>query len=64
MNDAILSALRHLKLSGMPVELLNIYQGVPVVYPARVEAVSAHEARLHIARHEIICLTLEKTVRS
>lgn len=61
MSKDILGALRQIQQTGALLELLNTFQGVPVVYAVALRHVGEQEAQVHINRHEVICLTLEAT---
>lgn len=61
MNTNLAFALKQVMLRPAKLELLNTYQGVPIVYAARPEAVDEATLTVRIAGYEIICLRLEPT---
>ncbi len=58
-DESIIADLRHLARTGQPVELLNVYQGIPVLYRAAVDKVGADRAVVRFEQPEAVCLTLE-----
>jgi hypothetical protein len=61
MSRDIFAALRQIRQAGSLLELLNTFQGVPVVYAVTLQQVGEQEVHVHINGHEVICLTLEAT---
>jgi hypothetical protein len=60
-HGSITAALRAVQQAGEKLDLLNLYKGVPIVYPATLRHVDVERVTLHIPSHEIVCLTLERT---
>ncbi|MGQ0604175.1 MAG: PilZ domain-containing protein [Anaerolineales bacterium] len=60
-HGSITAALRTVQQAGEKIDLLNLYKGVPIVYPAAIHKLNVERVVLHIASHEIVCLTLERT---
>ena len=58
-DESIIADLRRLARTGQPVELLNVYQGIPVLYRAVVEKAGADRVVVQFEQPEAICLTLE-----
>lgn len=57
--DPILAGLSRLQRTNRSLDLLNLHKGVPVVYPAQVQAVHDSTATFRITTFQIVCLTLE-----
>jgi len=57
----ILAGLRQIMLGQEALDLLNVYKGVPVVYPATVQSIADEQVVVHVPAPEAICLTMEKT---
>jgi len=60
-TNPILAGLRQIMLGQGALDLLNVYKGVPVVYPAAVQRIADEQVVVHVSAPEAICLTLEKT---
>ncbi len=60
-TNPILAGLRQIMLGQEALDLLNVYKGVPVVYPAAVQSIADEQVVVHVSAPEAICLTLEKT---
>jgi hypothetical protein len=55
----IYAGLQRLMTVGRTVDLLNLYQGAPIVYPATVRVLESDHAVLRVPGYEVVCLTLE-----
>jgi hypothetical protein len=60
-THSIIAGLQHLMHAREALDLLNVYKGVPVVYPATIQHVADEQVSLRVSTPEAICLTLEKT---
>ena len=62
-TDATIAAdLRHIAHTHQPVELLNVYEGLPVLYKAEVLKVGTEpdHALIRFSSYEAVCLTLNR----
>jgi hypothetical protein len=59
--ESILAGLQRLQRANRPLDLLNLFKGAPIVYPAFVVSVEADEAVVRVPSFEIVCLMLEPT---
>lgn len=59
MSQNLAFALRQVMLRSAKLELLNTYQGVPVVYPATLQSVAEDTLTVKVTGYEIVCLALE-----
>lgn len=60
-SNPILAGLQRLMRAGRPLDLLNLYKGVPIVYPAVVRELDETQAVVRVTGFELVCLTLEPT---
>lgn len=60
-SNPITAGLRRVQRAHKEVDLLNIYKGVPAVFPATLEAISDEGVVISVPTYEAVCLTLEKT---
>lgn len=59
--ESILAGLQRLQRANRPLDMLNLFKGAPIVYPAFVVSVEAAEALVRVPSFEIVCLMLEPT---
>jgi len=58
-DENIITQLRHLAHVGEPMDLLNVYQGLPVLYRAQALLVGDDRAVISFQQPEAVCLQLE-----
>jgi hypothetical protein len=59
--EPILAGLQRLQRANRPLDLLNLYMGAPIVYPAFVQSAEAAGVVLRVPSFEVVCLTLERS---
>jgi hypothetical protein len=59
-DETIIADLKHIARTSQPVDLLNVYRGVPVMYKAELVKVGNDRATVRFEpQFESVCLTLE-----
>ena len=56
----IIEQLREIAARSNQIRLLNVYQGVPISYPAAITAVTENTLRVQTGRYQLACLYLER----
>ncbi|MBL8055439.1 MAG: PilZ domain-containing protein [Anaerolineales bacterium] len=59
--ETIFTGLQRLQRANRPLDLLNLFKGVPIVYPAFVAGLDLETVTVRVPSFEVICLTLETT---
>ena len=59
-NSEIILGLQKALLTNAKIELMNVYRGVPVLYPATLQAVTDDSAILRASTYASACLELER----
>lgn len=62
-NPQILSDLRLMRENNQPVELMNIYKGVPFVCKGRILEIDGDRVQLQVDTAELVCLQNDGTTR-
>ncbi len=53
-HDDIFSTFRSLQRQNKEIQLLNVYKGVPISYPATIQEVSEVSIRIHTDKYQIV----------
>jgi len=60
VNESILKIFQRLHLGEGNLRLLNIYQGVPIAYPATIRSISSSSIMVQTEKYQVVCLYRER----
>jgi hypothetical protein len=60
MNEAILNVFHRLYMGEGNIRLLNIFQGVPIAYPATITSIGSDSISVITEKYQMVCLYRDK----
>lgn len=60
MDDGILELLKRVAIAESEIRLLNVYQGVPIAFPAAIVFVGQNSVTVRTEKYQLVCLYQER----